>query len=124
MTWQLPAAALALVAAVLVGDYAYYWWPEADQPWVAYIGQGIQAALLFAIGAIGCRRILSPIWRFALTAPCMWGLIEAAQRAICGAVLFGEYGTGDLCTRIAGPNIYPMAAAVLLATALTRKHGR
>jgi len=127
MPWRLLAAALLALAAVLVGDYAYYWWPEVDRPWAGYVGQGIQAAALFGAGAALCRRIPSPAWRFAVSAPCMWGLIEAGQRAICGAILFGQYGGGDLCARIAGPNLYPLAAAVLLATIITltaAKHGR
>lgn len=126
LDWRIPAALVAL-AAVLVGDYAYYWWPEAERPWAAYVGQGIQAAALFGVGAAASRRILRPAWRFALMAPCIWGLIEASQRAVCGAMLFGQYGDGDLCARIAGPTLYPLAAAVLLATIITltvKRHGR
>ena len=117
---------LALVA-VLVGDYTYYLWPAADRPWAAYIGHGLQAAIGFAGAFVWAQSIQPRRARFLASAVCAWGCIEAIQRAACGAILFGDWGSGDLCRRVE-PSFYPLAAAVLLATLIaviwSRRHGR
>jgi len=119
--------AILILAAVLVGDYAYYLWPDSDRPWVAYIGQGLQAAIGFAGSFVWAQSIHHRRARFLASAASAWGVIEAIQRAVCGAILFGEWGSGDLCRR-AEPGVYPLAAAVLLATLIavlwSRRHGR
>ena len=119
---------LALLGAVLVGDYAYYLWPEADRPWAAYIGQGAQALILFGLAMTQARKIPCPRWAFAARVASSWGCIEALQRATCGAILFGQWGSGDLCRRASSEiDPYPLAAAVLLATLIAviwSRHGR
>lgn len=115
------AHAAALLVAVLVGNYLYYSLPTAERPDAAYLGQGVEAWLLYIVVL---ALVLSVVqhWRvrFAASFLCLWGALEAFQRAFCGWVQWGkDSGGADLCRTVDGSDVYPAIAALSLAVAIS-----
>lgn len=113
--------AAALLVAVLVGNYLYYSLPIAERPDAAYVGQGVEAGLLYIVVL---ALVLSVVqhWRvrFVASFMCLWGALEAFQRAFCGWVQWGkDSGGADLCRAGDGPDVYPAIAALSLAVAIS-----
>jgi hypothetical protein len=113
--------ALAVLCAVFAAHVAYRLFPEAgsDQQWAKYVGDGVGFALLSAAVLLGMRSPAGEVGALAQVGA-WWGVLEGAQQAGCGYLMWGDLGRGDLCIRIVGPVPYIVAATVLAALAFAR----
>lgn len=110
-----------VLGAVLIGHALYYLWPDgAARRWAFYVLGGVAFALLCLshlvrqsseVGALG-------------TVAAWWGALEGGQQAVCGAAAWGSEADGDLCLQLAGPAVYALTAAGLVAFLISRRrHG-
>ena len=106
-----------LAIALFMGDYAYYNWPLDQRPDAAYVGQGLQAIILWACAYQTARvHAKTPPQGSALVFVCLWGSLEALQRSLCGLLEWGAVSGGiDLCRKAIGPDW----RAAMLAASLT-----
>lgn len=118
-------AALAVLLAVLASHVVYHLWPDAggDQQWAKYVGDGAGFALLCAAILITRQRGGGEVGA-PLAVGAWWGLLEGTQQAVCGYVMWGDRGAGDLCVRMVGPVPYVVAAAVLASVLIARANSR
>jgi len=112
---------IALLVALMVGNYVYYVWPVIERPDAAYVGQGFESALLYlAFLALILSVTRTAKTRFIASFLCLWGAIEGIQRSLCGLAQWGvNTGGVDLCRATNGPDVYPALAAVSMAVAIT-----
>lgn len=113
---------LALLAAVAGAHSAYYIAPADAQArgWIAYMGTHalVVVALLLLLPWASAGR---PEWLAATGAvACWWGVLESAQAVACSAMMWGTLSAADLCEQAFGSEVYAVAAALGLATLITR----
>lgn len=111
----------AVLAAVFASHVAYRLFPEAgaDQQWAKYVGDGVGFTLVCAAVLLGGRPHAGEVGALAQVGA-WWGVLEGAQQAGCGYLMWGDVGRGDLCVRLVGPVPYIVAATVLAAVAFAR----
>lgn len=119
---QPPTERALAVAGVLwlLADHAYYLWPAGSmsRAWAEHVIKAVAGgATLWAV---------RHCWASGLWAFVVWtALLNRAQEAGCSALTWAGWapgwwpGSGDLCLRIFGRDVYAAAAALLGAVIIT-----
>jgi hypothetical protein len=112
--------ALSLLFCVVLRHYAYHAWGNpAAQSWAFYVLSGVAVGQLCGVLAwVGSEAPgrAGPVVVFGA----VWGVAEEAQVAVCGAIQWGQRGSGDVCGRINGAEtVYLALASITLAAIIT-----
>ena len=113
--------AVAVLGAVFAAHVAYRLFHEAgsDQQWAKYVGDGVALTVLSAVALAWTRSSAGVVGALAQVGA-WWGVLEGAQQAGCGYLMWGDLGRGELCVRMLGPLPYVVAASVLAAVSFAR----